>query len=356
MVLEEEEDLMQTTNLLPTKRVLAGLALLLLLTATIPPVMQAAPPKQTGSIVYYVQYGDTLFSISQRFGTTVPAIMSANGLASYNVYVGQRLVVPVGYPFYGFQPYSSIYAPQPLPTQQLLTNPTFGCTYTVQSRDTVFSIAYRYQVTVTSLMQANNLYSPYIYVGQQLNVPCVNPTPVPFQMYTVQIGDNLLRLAIQYNTSIYALAVVNGIPNPNLIFAGQNLVIPYPGSYVWPTGIPPAAPTLTPYATITGTTATTTATPTATISGVNTAVVIMSSLAYVPAQLTVSVGTTVIWTNHDTVSHTVSSGTPGALDGKFRSDTLAPGQAFSFTFNTTGNYPYFDEIYGSQMTGAITVQ
>jgi plastocyanin len=89
---------------------------------------------------------------------------------------------------------------------------------------------------------------------------------------------------------------------------------------------------------------------------VNTAVVIMKSLAYIPAQLTIPVGTTVIWTNQDTVSHTVSSGTPGALDGKFRSSTLTPGQAFSFTFNTAGSYPYFDEVYGSQMVGTVTVQ
>ena len=343
---------MQTTSLLPTKRVLTVLAILMLLAAIIPPAMQAAPPQQSGSIVYYVQYGDTLYSIAQRFGTTIPAIMSANGLPNYNVYVGQRLIVPVGYSFYGFQPYSSIYAPQPLPTQQLLTNPTFGCKYTVQTRDTVFSIAYRYQVTVSSLMQANNLYSPYIYVGQQLNVPCASPTPTPFPIYTVQAGDNLFRLAIRYNTTIYAIALVNGIPNPNWIFAGQNLVIPYPNSYVWPTSIP----SLTPTPTVTGTPATATPTPTPTGTATNTAIVIMQSMAYIPAQLTITTGTTVIWTNRDTVTHTVSSGTGGALDGKFRSPQLGPNQSFSFTFNTAGPYPYFDEINGTQMTGTITVQ
>ena len=344
---------MQTTSLLPTKRVLTVLAILMLLAAIIPPAMQAAPPQQSGSIVYYVQYGDTLYSIAQRFGTTIPAIMSANGLANYNVYVGQRLIVPVGYSFYGFQPYSSIYAPQPLPTQQLLTNPTFGCKYTVQTRDTVFSIAYRYQVTVPSLMQANNLYSPYIYVGQQLNVPCASPTPTPFPIYTVQAGDNLFRLAIRYNTTIYAIALVNGIPNPNWIFTGQNLVIPYPNSYVWPTSIP----SLTPTPTVTGTpaTATPTATPTGTATSTNTAIVNIQYNAYIPSQVTIPVGTTVIWTNHDTISHTVTSGV-GAPDNKFDSGILAPNQSYSHTFNATGSYPYYDGILGSQMSGTVTVQ
>lgn len=351
---------MNTGNLLPPKLVLIGLILLTLLVAIVPPVTRAAPPRDS-SIIYYVQYGDTLFSISRRFGTSVPAIMAANGLPSYDVYAGQRLIIPIGYPSYGYGPYSSIYAPQPLPTVQITPNPTFGCHWTVQTKDTVFSISYRYQVTIPSLMQANNLYSPFIYVGEQLNVPCVTTTPAAFPMYTIQTGDDLFRIAIQYNTSIYAIAIVNGIPNPNFIFVGQNLVIPYTGSYVWPTGIP----TLVPYPTPTGTTTPGTATPTATATltptptvtvPANTSVVIMQNIAYVPPTLTISVGQTVLWENMDSVSHTVSSGTPGNLDGKFRSSTLVPGQTFQFTFTTAGTYPYFCEIHGAQMTGTITVQ
>ena len=227
------------TNSLFIKRGLVILTVVLVLIAVVPPI-QAAPPHDGPGVTVYVQFGDTLFSISQRYGTTVPAIMSANGLTSYSIYAGQRLFVPVGYSPYGYQPYSSIYAPQPLPTQPLIPNPTYGCPYTVQYRDTIFSIAYRYRVTVPGLMQANNLYSPIIYVGRPLNVPCDSPTPTPFQTYTVQAGDNLFRIAIKFNTTIYALALVNGIPNPSLIFAGQGLVIAYPGSYVWP-NIPSAS-------------------------------------------------------------------------------------------------------------------
>jgi LysM repeat protein len=351
---------MNTRNLLPPKLVLVGLILLTLLAAVVPPVTRAAPPRD-GSIVYFVQYGDTLFSISRRFGTSVPAIVAANGLPSYNVYAGQRLIIPVGYPSYGYMGYSSIYAPKPLPTVQLLSNPTFGCKYTVQSRDTAFSISYRFQVTVPSLMQANNLYSPFIYVGQQLNVPCLTTTPASFPIYTVQTGDDLFRIAIQYNTSIYAIAIVNGIPNPNLIFVGQNLVIPYAGSYVWPTGIATLQPYPTPTGTITPGTAT--PTPTATFTPLptitvppNTSVVVMQNIAYNPPALTISVGQTVLWENMDTVSHTVSSGTPGNLDNKFRSSTLPPGQTFSFQFTTAGTYPYFCEIHGASMVGTITVQ
>jgi putative chitinase len=45
--------------------------------------------------VYVVQYGDTLFSIAQAYGTSVEALAEANGLTSpYIIYIGQQLVIP----------------------------------------------------------------------------------------------------------------------------------------------------------------------------------------------------------------------------------------------------------------------
>lgn len=51
------------------------------------------PPAPTGQ-VHIVQTGDTLYSIARRYGTTVDAIMSANGLTSTTIYVGQQLIIP----------------------------------------------------------------------------------------------------------------------------------------------------------------------------------------------------------------------------------------------------------------------
>ncbi len=45
--------------------------------------------------VYVVQYGDTLYSIAQAYGTSVEALAEANGLTyPYIIYVGQQLVIP----------------------------------------------------------------------------------------------------------------------------------------------------------------------------------------------------------------------------------------------------------------------
>ncbi|MCB9420322.1 MAG: LysM peptidoglycan-binding domain-containing protein [Ardenticatenaceae bacterium] len=51
-------------------------------------------PTSPGSTTYTVRYGDTLFSISRRFGTTVDAIRAANGISGNNINVNQVLIIP----------------------------------------------------------------------------------------------------------------------------------------------------------------------------------------------------------------------------------------------------------------------
>jgi len=53
-----------------------------------------ATPTLAAQTIYVVRAGDTLFSIARRYGVTVQAIMSANGLINYNIRVGQQLVIP----------------------------------------------------------------------------------------------------------------------------------------------------------------------------------------------------------------------------------------------------------------------
>jgi len=327
---------------LATQRALIILIVLTLAMTLIPAALLAAPPAQSPT-VYIVQWGDTLFSISMRFHTTVPALMAANGLTNYNIYAGQRLILP---------PYSPPVTTTPPPTPS-----NYTCKYTVQYRDTVYSIAYRYQIPWQSLMQANYLYAPYIQPGQMLNVPCLTPEPTPFPTYTVKSGDNVFRIAIQYKTSVYAIALVNGLYSPNWIFPGQNLVIPYPNSIVWP-----VVPTVTPVATATPGTPAPSATPsgitpTATTPTSSSGVVVMSNGAFIPGSITVllSNGGTMLWKNTENATHTVTSGVPGAIDNKFRSNQLGNGQSFSFTFIVTGTYPYFSET-DPGMTGTIVVK
>jgi plastocyanin len=78
--------------------------------------------------------------------------------------------------------------------------------------------------------------------------------------------------------------------------------------------------------------------------------VVLKNLAFNPASVTVAVGTTVTWENHDGMSHNVI-----ADDGSFKSPDLGSGQTFSFTFQKAGTYPYSCHIHPS-MKGTVVVQ
>ncbi len=69
-----------------------------------------------------------------------------------------------------------------------------------------------------------------------------------------------------------------------------------------------------------------------------------------PGEVKVAAGTTVTWTNEDTVAHTVQD--EGELFPE--SDDLAKGQTFSFTYETPGSYPYICGIH-PYMKGTVTV-
>jgi plastocyanin len=70
----------------------------------------------------------------------------------------------------------------------------------------------------------------------------------------------------------------------------------------------------------------------------------------VPATLTVAVGTTVVWTNHDDVEHTVT-----ASDSGFSSPAIQTDGQYSYTFTTPGTYSYFCAIHPF-MTAKVIVQ
>lgn len=75
------------------------------------------------------------------------------------------------------------------------------------------------------------------------------------------------------------------------------------------------------------------------------------NFAYEPSDITVSVGDTVIWTNMDSVSHTVTSDEGGELD----SPLLSQGDTYSHTFESAGVYDYHCTVHPF-MKGIVTVE
>ena len=97
-------------------------------------------------------------------------------------------------------------------------------TYTVQSGDTLSSIADKFGTSYQALASLNGISNPnLIYVGQVLRVN--GSASASSVYYTVRAGDNLSAIASRYGTSYQSIASLNGLSNPNLIYAGQTLRI-----------------------------------------------------------------------------------------------------------------------------------
>lgn len=94
---------------------------------------------------YTVVAGDTLWMLAQRFGTTVEAIMSLNGLTNSNLTIGQILRIPMGSPA--------------------------AVNYTVVAGDSLWLLAQRFGTTVEAIMDLNGLSNSNLLIGQVLRIP-----------------------------------------------------------------------------------------------------------------------------------------------------------------------------------------
>lgn len=179
-----------------------------------------AAPISGDGFPYVVESGDTLFGLSLTYGTTVSAIMEANGLNSEMIYEGQTLTIPAdGEGGYDVPAY---YAP---------TFPGGGGDYIVTTGDTLFGIGLRYGSSVEAIAAANGIAAPYlIYPGQSLTIPAyldnTNASDT-LATHTVASGETLFFIAQQYGVTTQSLVAANGLANPNQIHVGQTLNIPH---------------------------------------------------------------------------------------------------------------------------------
>lgn len=111
---------------------------------------------------------------------------------------------------------------------------SFACSYVVRPGDDLFQIGLRHGVSWWVLAVVNGLPNPHmIFVGMVLRVPCPGtppgtPPPAPSicSTYIVQRGEWLGLIADRFHVSWQAVAAANLLSNPNLIFPGQRLLIP----------------------------------------------------------------------------------------------------------------------------------
>jgi plastocyanin len=144
-------------------------------------------------------------------------------------------------------------------------------------------------------------------------------------------------------TSLFLLGAIAGLTfgcgSDNDASVPTQQPVPAPSSTPLPSATP--SPTVTP---------STSPSPSVSVS-IPQGAVGKGPAAYGINPLMVVMGTTVTWTNNDTLPHTVT-----ADDNSFDSGTIQPGQSYSHTFGTAGSYTYFCSIHGkASMSGAVQV-
>ncbi len=150
-------------------------------------------------------------------------------------------------------------------TSSVFAQPNAGeTTHVVQRGENLYRISLKYGVTMASIAQRNGITNyNLIFSGQTLYIPAggvVVPTVTPNPgstavpppatgSYTVKRGDTLGSIARQFNTTVQALATLNKISNPNLIYTGQVLQV---AGGTTPPPIPPTAAPGTPSVPVAG--------------------------------------------------------------------------------------------------------
>ena len=109
----------------------------------------------TKEVYYTVQKGDTLYKIATKYGVSVQSIQQLNGLKTTTIQVGQKLLIKKGETTVVSKP------AQPTSTVQKIY-------HTVQQGETLYRIATKYGVSVSTIQSLNGLKNAIIYVGQKL--------------------------------------------------------------------------------------------------------------------------------------------------------------------------------------------
>ncbi|VGO21053.1 LysM peptidoglycan-binding domain-containing protein [Pontiella sulfatireligans] len=126
------------------------------------------PPASSESFteVYIVQKGDVLSQLAVDFDTTVPRLVSMNGLSNPDVlYVGQELRVPAGR------------SSSPATTKKSTSSVKKGGSYEIQKGDTLSGIAVAAGVAISDLRSLNNIKADKIFAGETIYIPSYGKVP-----------------------------------------------------------------------------------------------------------------------------------------------------------------------------------
>lgn len=193
------------------------------------------PNNNTESTTYHVvTKGESLWALSQRYGSSIDNIKAWNNLSSNLIYVNQKLIVKKGSSSTNNNGGATTPTPTPTPAPTPTPTPTNG-TYTVKAGDSLYRIAINHGLTLNELIALNPTKANMIHPGDVLQVKAGSTgttTPsMPNQntnqgstSYKVQKGDTLWGISKKYGLSVAQLKSLNNLTQ-DMIYLNQVLKI-----------------------------------------------------------------------------------------------------------------------------------
>ena len=169
---------------------------------------------------YTVKKGDTLYSIARDFNTTASEIIKDNSLSSNTLTIGQNLKIRTK----GSDDLvvEECFGEEYIPVD---TNPISSFNYSVKSGDSLYSIARKFNTTVSDIVKLNNLTSNNLSINQILKIPSSNTNNSTNETtYIVKKGDSLYSIARKFNTTVDSIKNKNNLKT-NTLSIGQVLRI-----------------------------------------------------------------------------------------------------------------------------------
>src|SRR5699024_5540475 len=184
-------------------------------TATAAIVSAIYAADEAEATTYKVQSGDSLWTIAQKYNTSVSNLKSINSLKSDVIFPNQKIKTS--------KSSSSNSSSKP-------TSSSSKSTYTVKAGDTLSGIASKHKISLSNLMKWNDLDTTLIFPGNVLTVSKNGGSSSSnggsssgsSSSYTVKSGDTLSHIAVRNKVSVANLKKWNNL-NSDLIRVGQKL-------------------------------------------------------------------------------------------------------------------------------------
>jgi len=171
-------------------------------------------PPEDSFFIHYVQGGETVSQIADRYHTSVSAIARLNNLNRVHfIRKGQRLKIPARG--------TTVSSPPPME----LAKEGDNLVYTVKPGDSLYQIATTFGTTIEKIKEINNLKEDILNSGQKLLIRSGKPEGAV--IYSVEAGDTPFSIAKKFGMQLSTLLSLNGLKQRSTIYPGQELwVIP----------------------------------------------------------------------------------------------------------------------------------